>query len=357
MHKIYEYKEIVKGEDKTLFLGPGVRDNFGGMYSYILLWLDEIEKFPCNKTFLLKNNFEVVASQKVLKENIYSENQLFIKISSAVALILPVQLYSFFFKKDYKKIILEHTVIHILTASITAYALIRSVFYFKKNIKIIFTLHDPSPHDEKISFFGRIIKKRTLKRIYKLSKTNNNLYIHLHSKNLLKDCPNHIGNVIIYSHPLPKRLVAKKNNSHNKKIRFGFLGRIEPYKGLDVMFDAFKSIECKICDNCEIVIVGYGTFDKEKWINNLGCDVLIKNEKVSDMYFHQQMNSLDCLILPYKKASQSGVGYLAVAYDIPIIATNTGGLPDIVKISNKKSKLVEPNNSKDLAEAIEFFIQ
>lgn len=357
--KIYKYKEIVTKEDKVLLLGPGLPNNFGGMFNYILLWLDEINLFTKNNNLLVKEDFPIDQSIKVKKRKIRSDKNIrMVKLLSILGIVLSVRILSCFFRSDYKNIISNYSVIHILTDSLVTFSLVKVLFFFNKDLKVVYTLHDPKSHKEKISFLGKKIKEYNLRKLYLLSSSRKNFYLHIHSEKLIVDCPNHVRNIIIHPHPLPKKIINNKYVKKNNKLRFGFLGRIEYYKGLDIMFDAFKSIEDSLGANVEIIIVGRGNLDKEKWENQLNCDVFIKNEIVTDKYFHQQMNSLDCLLLPYKKASQSGVGYMALAYNIPIIATATGGLPDIInQSSKKKSKLIPPNNTEKLAEAIKSFLE
>jgi len=54
--------------------------------------------------------------------------------------------------------------------------------------------------------------------------------------------------------------------------------------------------------------------------------------------------------LPYKHfESQSGPGNIALAFHKPLIVSNTGGLPDLLK---NKEFVIEKNNVKQLAEKI-----
>ena len=118
-----------------------------------------------------------------------------------------------------------------------------------------------------------------------------------------------------------------------------------------------------IAQNSEILLpikirlAGSGDLNIEAW-EKLPFEVEIHNKRVSEMEFHTFMAGLDCLLLPYRKATQSGVGYMALSYEIPIIATDTGGLPDIVQQSrDARSALIPPNDSEALKEAILAFIQ
>jgi glycosyltransferase involved in cell wall biosynthesis len=229
---------------------------------------------------------------------------------------------------------------------------------FNHKITLIYTLHDPVPHEEKRGGIAKRIKKRYLEKIFRLSKRNPNFYLHLHSEALLLDCQEIVGKIIIHPHPLPERLVTVRKHDY-RGVVFGFLGRMESYKGLDILLSAFE----KIAENSEtlapikILLAGSGDLNVKAW-EKLPFDIEIHNRRVSELEFHTYMAGLDCLLLPYRKATQSGVGYLALSYEIPIIATDTGGLPEIVQQSRDgRSTLIPPNDSEALKEAILSFLQ
>jgi glycosyltransferase involved in cell wall biosynthesis len=54
-------------------------------------------------------------------------------------------------------------------------------------------------------------------------------------------------------------------------------------------------------------------------------------------------------VLPYTRASQTGVGSIAVGYGVPVVASHIGGLPDLTLDS---SYLCVPDDDADLAAAI-----
>lgn len=59
----------------------------------------------------------------------------------------------------------------------------------------------------------------------------------------------------------------------------------------------------------------------------------------------------DMVVLPYESATQSGVIQVAYSFDKPVLATNVGGLPDVV-FHKKTGYLVEPRKPDKIAEAI-----
>ena len=57
------------------------------------------------------------------------------------------------------------------------------------------------------------------------------------------------------------------------------------------------------------------------------------------------------MVLPYIEATQSGVLPLAFAYKKPVIATNVGSIPELIR-NNKEGLLVNPKSSAEIAKAI-----
>lgn len=350
-----EYKEVTQKEASVLLLAPGIFNKNGGMFSYAALWSDEITKLNSNSTFVLDTKYADERLSEVSYHSFFSEKKKLAQLIAFLCFLLPTVITAPLFA-DYLKLAKSKNTSHILTSSLLAYPIIRTLLWRHKKLKVIYTLHDPKPHDEKISPIAKKIKTSFLNRLYQMSKENANFYLHIHSEALLNDCPEDIKRVIIHPHPLPRTLVKKQARTR-RKTKFGFMGRIEAYKGLDILLEAFKTIgkEKDLCERIELIIVGRGDFEKEGW-QRLDLDVTIENRVVTEMEFHTYMADLDCLILPYKKASQSGVGYLALAYNIPIIATNTGGLPEIVEQSKQeKSMLIPPGDSSRLIAAIRNF--
>ncbi|MBD2336440.1 glycosyltransferase family 4 protein [Calothrix sp. FACHB-156] len=130
-----------------------------------------------------------------------------------------------------------------------------------------------------------------------------------------------------------------------------FFGRIWPYKGLKYLLQAMPLVAERIPD-IKLIIAGRGEnihqyfpdgYDEKRYeiINNF-----ISNEDVVKLFQRSTAT-----ILPYIEASQSGVAALSYGMGTPIIASEVGGLKEIVK-DQEDGLLVPPGDVEALANAI-----
>ena len=121
-----------------------------------------------------------------------------------------------------------------------------------------------------------------------------------------------------------------------------FFGFIRQYKGLDLLLKAMA--DQRIRDlNVKLLIAGEFYEDDKPYhdlINELNIrdNVILRTSFIPDSEVKYYLCAGDCVIQPYKSATQSGVTPLAYHFDKPMIVTNVGGLPALVP--NEKSGLV-----------------
>lgn len=224
-----------------------------------------------------------------------------------------------------------------------------------KASKIIWTLHDPVRHEEKKSRLFLFLKKLEYKQIQRLcSRYKDRLYIHVHSERLItKTRWEGLENIICWQHPLPERLVY--DTPYEKEIIIGFVGRIEPYKGLDLMLSAIANVQNSFNKKIKVLILGQGDFDN-KLIELIHQPCEVHNRFLERMELHEGIARMDCVVLPYLTATQSGIGFLALKYEKPIIATDVGALSEVIELSdNPASSLCLPTEAS-LGQALVKFV-
>ncbi len=130
-----------------------------------------------------------------------------------------------------------------------------------------------------------------------------------------------------------------------------FFGRIWRYKGLDYLIRAQPRITDAIPD-AKILIAGTGEdFSTYERMMVDSSKFVVENRWISHDERALMFQRASVVVLPYVEATQSGVVPVAYTYSKPVVATRTGGLPDIVD-HGQTGLLVPPRDDEALADAI-----
>ena len=128
-----------------------------------------------------------------------------------------------------------------------------------------------------------------------------------------------------------------------------FFGRIEPYKGLDLLIKAFKKI-ANLLPDWKLVIAGNG--DVSPYFPDIHHpQIEVINRYIPDNEVSSLMERSCFVVLPYTEATQSGVLPIAYALARPVIAADVGSLKEMV-IHERTGLLIPPNDVEELAVAM-----
>jgi glycosyltransferase involved in cell wall biosynthesis len=138
-----------------------------------------------------------------------------------------------------------------------------------------------------------------------------------------------------------------------------FFGFIRQYKGLDLLLSAMSDERIKK-QNIRLLVAGEFYENKKPYLQliqekGLEQQVILKTNFIPDSEVRYYLCSADCIVQPYKNATQSGVTPLAYHFEKPMIVTNVGGLPSLVP--HEKAGLVCEPRPEAIAEAILRFYQ
>ena len=135
-----------------------------------------------------------------------------------------------------------------------------------------------------------------------------------------------------------------------------FFGFIRGYKGLDLLIEAVS----KLPDDYILLVAGemYGDFgDYQKQIDKLGISdkIRLNVRYISDSEVPLFFSASDVLVLPYKSATQSGIIGISYHFDLPVIATDVGGLREMIEPHGTGVMCSSPNVDELVQSITEYF--
>lgn len=224
----------------------------------------------------------------------------------------------------------------------------------KSQAKLLAVCHNIIPHEKRIG-------DNSLSKMF-LTKME---YFVLLSKDVKKDLLTFIEKPKskILPHPVYSRFgksVGKQQAKEYLKLSGNnfilFFGFIRDYKGLDVLLKALSLLEEK---KVNLIIAGEFYSEKEKYLKlidelNIKQNVFMFNDFIPTDEVKYYFSASDAVVLPYKDATQSGIVQVAVNFSKPVIATNAGGLDEVI-VNGETGYIVEKEDSKALAKAIDNF--
>jgi glycosyltransferase involved in cell wall biosynthesis len=138
----------------------------------------------------------------------------------------------------------------------------------------------------------------------------------------------------LYDHfgeKLTKETARQMLGIESKQKVLLFFGFIRSYKGLDLLLEAMT----KLSNDYLLIIAGevYGSFNEyDDYIkrNDLNNKVKLFIRYISDEEVKLFFCSSDVCVLPYKSGTQSGIIGISYHFDLPVIATDVGGLAEMI---------------------------
>lgn len=255
------------------------------------------------------------------------------------------------FRKIYNSIVINNLIkkidpdILLLDNCVLTY-IISALFYRKKSFLIV---HDPFMHSNESNkidgflrmFFFKLIKNKILLNFNQKQKFINS---HNFTSEEVDVSFLSVYNFLTY--------FGSKKSRNKDKFKILFFGRISQYKGIKYLLEAFEIINQKEeNNNFTLTIAGSGEFDFDITTFEKKNNIEIINRYIDVNELSELIFESSVIVCPYIDATQSGVVMSAYAFGKPVIATNVGGLPEMV-LHNITGIIVEPKNANQLAEAI-----
>jgi len=134
-----------------------------------------------------------------------------------------------------------------------------------------------------------------------------------------------------------------------------FFGQIAPYKGLDLLIEAFAKVR-RQDPTVYLIIAGSlaESFDPYRQLIDrfgLGDAVILELRYIPLAELPNYFLAADLLVFPYRQAYQSGVLQLAYGFARPVVVTDAGDLGETV--AEDGTGIITGPNAEDLAAAIQ----
>lgn len=143
-------------------------------------------------------------------------------------------------------------------------------------------------------------------------------------------------------------------SSTSEPLRVLFFGRLEEYKGLELLLSAFEIMK-KNQTNATLTLCGRGELSTVFLRKAKELGVIIDRRWIPPQEVCGILAKADVLVLPYLSASQSGVVSLGLGVGLPLIVTKVGGLPEYVEDS--VNGFVVAPTAESVAAALEKYSQ
>jgi glycosyltransferase involved in cell wall biosynthesis len=145
-----------------------------------------------------------------------------------------------------------------------------------------------------------------------------------------------------HERPLPAELAAVE------RPVVLFLGVVRPYKGVDVLVEAFQEV-----DDAELWVVGRPLGVSMERLRRLAPSGRVRfvERYVSDAEQPAYFRRADLVVLPHRSVDVSGVMFAGLAFGKAMILSDVGGFSEMVE-DHGAGRLVPPGDSTALAAAI-----
>lgn len=142
---------------------------------------------------------------------------------------------------------------------------------------------------------------------------------------------------------------------HSEERVMLFFGYVRKYKGLRHILEVVADVAQKV-EHIKLLVVGDFGEDREEYFElirkkKIEKYIAIVEGYIPDKEVEKYFAAADLAVLPYESATQSGIAQIAYGFRLPIVATDVGGLPEVV-IDGKTGYVVEAGNDTALGDAI-----
>ena len=234
-------------------------------------------------------------------------------------------------------------VVHLLTGEGFPWAVTLAWTLKLAGIPLVITLHDPDPHPGNWLEHMNARIRGTVLRTARL--------LHIYSgqhRQRAQDLAPGAGLVVIPHGSFGARFLAYRQPDVARERLVLFFGRLEYYKGIDVLCRAMLALPPDI----RLAIAGAGRLGaaEQALVAQLGGRAELHDGFVADGEVARLMQRAAVVALPYRHVTQSSVPAIAAAFGVPVVASGLGHFNE--EIPALGGLLVPPDDPAALAQAL-----
>ncbi|WP_242138284.1 glycosyltransferase family 4 protein [Sphingomonas sp. TREG-RG-20F-R18-01] len=156
---------------------------------------------------------------------------------------------------------------------------------------------------------------------------------------------------------LPLRAAAPEARADDGRWRVVLFGRLQAYKGVDVLVEALGLIDTRTRARLEVIVAGEAQLPVEPLLArarmlNLGASFTVREGRLSEDAMAALLRSADAFVFPYRTIDASGVLHLVADLDRWLIASDLGAFRTMIGDAPGAGELVPPTDAKALAAAL-----
>jgi len=149
---------------------------------------------------------------------------------------------------------------------------------------------------------------------------------------------------------------ARRNLSIKDDFVILSFGLIRKYKGTPYLIRAFEQLPPKILEKSRLLIVGEIWEDRKELLDQIKASpfhdkITLIDEYVPDEKVNLYFSAADVVVLPYLRASQSGIAHIAMSFGKPVVVSEVGGLKESMA-NYEGTFFVPPADIDSIREAI-----
>ena len=214
---------------------------------------------------------------------------------------------------------------------------------------IVMSVHDPEPHSGERNWRKQLARRLAYPRTAGFILYNSAMREVFAARHRIP--PESIRVARLGSYDIVREWSSSEQGRTGPTVLF--FGRLSRYKGLDVFYEAATRI-ARRAPGVRFVVAGRAvegyTPPSPPDLKGAG-DIDLRDRYLSNAEAAALFSQATVVVCPYRDATQSGVVLTAFGFGVPVVATNTGGLPEYV-IPDRTGLLVPAGDAAALADAV-----